>query len=75
MTDKLESELEKRRDSLDFDTSQQICCTSLTKGISHVKPIGWMAIFGDGLSNFIDGLSIGLFGFFVIVSSLFFLIL
>lgn len=24
-----------------------------------VRPIGWMAIFGDGLGNFIDGLSIG----------------
>lgn len=38
---------------------ERICCTSLTKGMSKVKPIGWMAIFGDGLGNFIDGLSIG----------------
>lgn len=37
----------------------RICCTSLTKGIPNVRPIGWMAIFGDGLGNFIDGLSIG----------------
>lgn len=37
----------------------KLCCTSLTKGISDVRPIGWMAIFGDGLGNFIDGLSIG----------------
>ena len=23
---------------------ERICCTSLTKGISNVKPIGWMVI-------------------------------
>ena len=38
---------------------QRICCTSLTKGLGEVRPIGWMAIFGDALSNFIDGMSIG----------------
>ena len=27
--------------------------------MSKVKPIGWMAIFGDGIGNFIDGLSTG----------------
>ena len=37
----------------------RICCTSLTKDLDKVKPVGWMAIFGDGLGNFIDGLSIG----------------
>ncbi len=43
-----------------YDTQKaRLCCTSLTKGISQMKPIGWMAIFGDGLGNFIDGLSIG----------------
>ena len=29
------------------------------RGFGGVRPIGWMAIFGDGLGNFIDGLSIG----------------
>ena len=24
-----------------------------------IKPVAWMVIFGDGLHNFIDGLSIG----------------
>jgi zinc transporter ZupT len=37
----------------------KLCCTSLTEGISQVRPRGWMAIFGDGLGNFMDGLSIG----------------
>jgi zinc transporter ZupT len=37
----------------------RICCTNLCEGISGVKPIGYMALFGDGLGNFIDGLSIG----------------
>ncbi len=37
----------------------KLCCTSLTENIGLVRPIGWMAIFGDGLGNFIDGLSIG----------------
>ncbi len=45
--------------SLTDEKPERICCTSLTKGMSKVRPIGWMAIFGDGLSNFIDGLSIG----------------
>lgn len=39
--------------------NQRICCTSLTKDLRNVKPIGLMALFGDGLGNFIDGLSIG----------------
>ena len=43
-TDKLESALEKRRDSPKFDKTQRVFCTSLTKGIGHVKPIGWMVI-------------------------------
>jgi zinc transporter ZupT len=28
-------------------------------GISKVRPVGWMAIFGDGIGNLIDGLTIG----------------
>ena len=27
--------------------------------LSSVAPVAWMIIFGDGLHNFIDGLSIG----------------
>ena len=27
--------------------------------MSSVAPVAWMIIFGDGLHNFIDGLSIG----------------
>lgn len=42
-----------------IEKNQRICCTSLTKGMSKIRPIGWMAIFGDGIGNFIDGLSIG----------------
>ena len=37
----------------------KLCCTSLTENLAEVRPIGWMAVFGDGLGNFIDGLSIG----------------
>ena len=29
------------------------------KNLSSVAPVAWMIIFGDGLHNFIDGLSIG----------------
>ncbi len=25
----------------------------------QIKPVAWMVIFGDGIHNFIDGLSIG----------------
>jgi hypothetical protein len=47
MTDKLEIAIEqKRRDSVldpsGFAASQRICCTSLTKDLDKVKPIGWM---------------------------------
>lgn len=28
-------------------------------GHQHVAPVAWMIIFGDGLHNFIDGVSIG----------------
>ena len=28
-------------------------------GYREIKPVAWMVIFGDGLHNFIDGLSIG----------------
>lgn len=52
-----ESEVKKKKKTK--KERQRICCTSLTKGLSEVRPIGWMAIFGDALSNFIDGMSIG----------------
>ena len=31
------------------------------KGVDKekIKPVAWMVIFGDGIHNFIDGLSIG----------------
>lgn len=29
------------------------------EGLGNVAPVAWMIIFGDGLHNFIDGLSIG----------------
>jgi zinc transporter ZupT len=56
VTDRLADELNA---GANLERPNKICCTSLTKGINKVKPIGWMAIFGDGLGNFIDGLSIG----------------
>ncbi|KAL4224687.1 hypothetical protein ACF0H5_015383 [Mactra antiquata] len=33
--------------------------SSVSHGHSHVAPVAWMIIFGDGLHNFIDGVSIG----------------
>ncbi len=33
--------------------NERICCTSLTKGLSQVRPIGIMSLIGDSLSNFI----------------------
>jgi hypothetical protein len=64
VTYKVDNAIQKQRgnsllDPLDVGNSQRICCTSLTEGLHDVKPVGWMAIFGDGLGNFIDGLSIG----------------
>lgn len=54
-----ENELSSDMNNIRSKKSQRICCTSLTEGLENVRPIGWMAIFGDGLGNFIDGLSIG----------------
>ena len=33
--------------------NERICCTSLTKGIGQIRPIGIMSLIGDSLSNFI----------------------
>jgi zinc transporter ZupT len=35
------------------------CTFSVTVDLSKVRPVGWMAIFGDGIGNLIDGLTIG----------------
>uniref|UniRef100_A0A0N5ADX6 Zinc transporter ZIP8 n=1 Tax=Syphacia muris TaxID=451379 RepID=A0A0N5ADX6_9BILA len=32
---------------------------SISSHKSHISPVAWLVIFGDGLHNFIDGLSIG----------------
>jgi zinc transporter ZupT len=52
-------EAEEEEEELRTGKPGRICCTSLTAGMKDVRPIGWMAIFGDGLGNFIDGLGIG----------------
>ena len=32
---------------------------SFLASFSHVQPVAWMVIFGDGIHNFVDGLTIG----------------
>ncbi|XP_067655769.1 metal cation symporter ZIP14-like isoform X2 [Haliotis asinina] len=38
---------------------ESISMKSPSRGQHPIKPLAWMIIFGDGLHNFIDGLSIG----------------
>ena len=45
----------KNRNRLDSVASGQYT----VKTLSQVQPVAWMVIFGDGIHNFVDGLSIG----------------
>ncbi|VEL28496.1 unnamed protein product [Protopolystoma xenopodis] len=35
------------------------CCHLRFRRLSHLAPLAWMIVFGDGLHNLMDGLSIG----------------